>query len=203
MIGIIDYKAGNAPSVLNALKKINAPAKLVKSYSDLKDLKGIILPGVGAAKATMESLSNLKLDEAIREKVIHEKVPFLGICVGLQVLFDSSEEENTRCLGLINGKVKRFRGEDLRVPQIGWNRVFFRGKNPILSGLNEEEFYYFVNSFYVEPDNKRMVLGTTSYGNEFCSMIAYENIYATQFHVEKSGVKGLKLLKNFSTIAGG
>lgn len=200
MIGVIDYKAGNAPSVLNALMKIGAQAKLVREAADLEDCKGIILPGVGSADATIISLEADELLEAVQYKVLIEKMPFLGICVGLQILFEHSEEDDTPCLGWLPGEVKEF-PKTVRVPQIGYNEVRFTRQHPLLEGCGESDYYYFVNSYYAVPEEKDLILGETEYGERFCSMVAWKNIMASQFHMEKSGESGLRMLRNFVRIA--
>jgi glutamine amidotransferase len=202
MIGVIDYRAGNAPSVLNALERIGVPSLLVSSKDEIDEVHGIILPGVGSALGTMESLEEMGCLDVISKKVLQDGVPFLGICIGLQVLFEHSEEGDTKCLGWIPGVVKKFSQDMVRVPQIGWNEAEFTREHPILSGLGKREFFYFVNSYYVIPKDENMVLAKTEYGVEFCSMITHKNIFAAQFHTEKSGAVGLKLLKNFAMIAG-
>jgi glutamine amidotransferase len=203
MIGIVDYKAGNAPSVFNALKVLNIPSYLISSSDDIRASAGIILPGVGSAKATMDSLKEMGIIDTLEERVLKKGIPFLGICVGLQVLFEHSDEGDVDCLGWIPGRVKRFPEEKVRVPQMGWNEVEFVRNHVILSELNGSEFFYFVNSYYAVPQNESVVLAKTQYGIEFCSMVASENIFAAQFHIEKSGATGLKLLRNFAWIAGG
>ncbi len=202
MIGVIDYKAGNAPSVLNALRALNIKAELVSTPEALRPLTGIILPGVGSARATMDSLRELRLIPALEEKVFGEKTPFLGICIGMQILMEYSAEGETPCLGWLKGRVERFDGA-VRIPQMGWNEVAFRRRDPILANLKEKEYFYFVNSYYVRPAAEEVVLATTNYGREFCSMLAWGPLYATQFHTEKSGAAGLQLLKNFALLAGG
>lgn len=201
MIGVIDYKVGNAPSVLNALSKINVAAKLVSHPEELRDLSGLILPGVGSAPAAMASLVELGFVPALEQLVFDQKLPFLGICVGMQVLFEHSEEGNTPCLGWIPGKVKRF-PESVRVPQIGWNRLKFRSNHRLTEGIPEPAYFYFVNSFYVEPASDQVTIGTAEYGIDFCALAASDNIYAAQFHIEKSGAVGLAMLKNFAAIVG-
>ncbi|NMB98504.1 MAG: imidazole glycerol phosphate synthase subunit HisH [Clostridiaceae bacterium] len=200
MIGVIDYKAGNAPSVLNALQKLNIPSSLVSTPGEIEKSSGIILPGVGSAQATTDSLKELNILEVLEYKITKDNTPFLGICIGLQILFEYSEEGNVKCLGWLPGYVKKFDTQKVRVPQIGWNEVKFRRKHPILTSVEASEFFYFVNSYYVKPDNENIILGTTVYDVEFCSMIAYKNIFATQFHTEKSGEVGLTLLRNFAAL---
>lgn len=202
MVGVIEYKAGNAPSVLNALKKLQIESMLISTAEDFNKVDRIILPGVGVAKATMDSLRELGFIGVMTEKVLKDKVPFLGICVGLQVLFEHSEEGDTECLKWLPGTVRRF-SDRVRVPQIGWNEVIFNENQPINAGLAHSEFFYFVNSYYVLPGDTAIVLGETEYDHTFCSMISCGNIFATQFHIEKSGVTGLKILKNFCGISGG
>lgn len=203
MIGIIDYKAGNAPSVLNALKKLEIDAQLISTPEQVEAASKIILPGVGSALATMDSLKESNLIRAMEKKVLHDGTPFLGICVGLQVLFEHSEEDDARCLGWLSGEVKKFPEQKVRVPQIGWNEVKFNKDHSIVAGINKMEFFYFVNSYYVVPEDDDIILAKTQYGLEFCSMIAFKNIFAAQFHIEKSGSIGLQLLKNFALRAGG
>ena len=201
-IGIIDYKAGNAPSVLNALKRSHIPAELVSDPADLKKMTAIILPGVGSAGATMESLKEMDCIECLNNLVNREGIPFLGVCVGLQILFEHSEEDDTNCLSWLPGRVRKFNKQAVRVPQMGWNSVDFIRESPILEGLEKSEYFYFVNSYYVEPTDKSIVLATTDYNGAFCSMVQKGNITATQFHLEKSGEVGIKLLQNFAKQGG-
>lgn len=198
MVSIINYKAGNAPSVSNALRYLNIPCRFVSTSDQLEKSEKLILPGVGSAKATMDSLREMDLIEVLENKVLNEKTPFLGICIGHQILFDYSEEGNTKCLGWLKGKVVKFDKKKVRVPHIGWNEVKFNEKHRLISGLRNSEFFYFVNSYYVVPDNKEIVFGKTQYGVEFCSALIWKNIVSTQFHVEKSGPVGLRLLRNFA-----
>lgn len=200
MIGIIDYKAGNGPSVFNAFKHIGIDAYLTGDKNILKDCSHIILPGVGSAGATMDSLRELDLISTIEEHAFTKKRPFLGICVGLQVLFEKSEEDNATCLGWFKGDVVRFKESDVRVPQIGWNSADFTKEDAILDGLGKKEYFYFVNSYHIRPADEKIALAYTNYGQSFCSMIKSDNVYASQFHIEKSGEVGLKILKNFSLL---
>jgi len=201
MIGVIDYKAGNAPSVMNALRYLGVPAAAVADAQTAAAMPGLILPGVGSARATMDSLREMGLVEAIAAHAAANK-PFLGICIGFQVLFEFSEEGDTECLGLLPGCVRRFDAA-VRVPQMGWNRVSFLRDDPILEGMPAAGYFYFVNSYYVEPDAPGIALGRTGYGESpFCSMGARGRLYGVQFHAEKSAGTGLRLLKNFAALAG-
>ena len=198
MIAVVDYRAGNAPSVLFALEHLGLPARLVDRADEIAEAERIILPGVGAARATIDSLVEQDLVGALTERVRGDGVPFLGICIGLQVLFDHSEEGDTDCLGWVPGQVRRF-PDTGRVPQIGWNRVRFTRDHPLTSDAPEAGHYYFVNSYYCDPADRHDALGLTDYSVEFCSVVAHENIVATQFHAEKSGPLGLSLLRAFAT----
>ena len=195
MIGVVDYRAGNAPSVLYALERLGVPARLAGA-DDLASCDRLILPGVGAARATLESLRSSGLVEPLKSRIA-AGTPFLGICIGLQVILDHSEEGDTAGLGLVAGDVRRF-PDSVRVPQIGWNEVRFRTSHPLLEGLPAVGHYYFVNSYYAVPAEADAVLGVTDYAGAFCSVVASGNIAATQFHAEKSGEMGLKLLANFA-----
>lgn len=199
MIGIIDYKAGNGPSVLSACNHKNIDAVLTADKQTLKNCSHIILPGVGSAGATMNSLKELGLIDTLNTLVIDEKKPFLGICVGLQVLFEHSQEDDADCLGWLKGDVVKFDSNKVRVPQIGWNSARFVKNLAVNKGLSNEEYFYFVNSYHIRP-KEDIALAYTSYGDEFCSMVAKDNIYASQFHIEKSGEIGLKLLENFAAV---
>jgi len=197
MIDVIDYRAGNAPSVLYALEHLGLPARLASSPADVAVAERIILPGVGAARATIDSLVEQDLVGALSDRVRGDQVPFLGICIGLQVLFDHSEEGDTPGLGWVPGTVRRF-PQTGRVPQIGWNDVRFTRPHPVIEGVPTGGHYYFVNSYHCVPDDPADALGLTDYTVEFCSVVARENVVATQFHAEKSGELGLALLSGFS-----
>jgi imidazole glycerol-phosphate synthase subunit HisH len=197
MIGVIDYRAGNAPSVMYALDRLGLDARLVATPADLDDVDRVILPGVGAALATIASLKESELLEPLRKRVLDDRVPFLGICIGMQILFERSEEGPADCLGWIPGRVQRFPDTD-RVPQIGWNAVRFNRPHPVTASLPESTYCYFVNSYYAVPANDEDVLGVTEYGVGFCSVVARDNVIATQFHAEKSGELGLRILSGFA-----
>jgi imidazole glycerol-phosphate synthase subunit HisH len=198
MISVVDYRAGNAPSVLFALEHLGIPARLVDRASEVAAAERIILPGVGAARATIDSLIEQDLVDALSGRVNGDGVPFLGICIGLQVLFDHSEEGDTPGLGWVPGTVRRF-PDSQRVPQIGWNAVRFTRPHPVTDGLPAQGHYYFVNSYYCSPTEPADALGLTEYSVEFCSVVARDNVIATQFHAEKSGELGLTLLRNFAS----
>lgn len=199
MIGVIDYKAGNAPSVINALCHIGAEHKGITTPQDLVECDGIILPGVGSAKATMQSLGEMGLIEPIKEHIKQNKY-FLGICVGFQILFEHSEEGDCDCLAIFPGEVCKFDKDEVRVPQIGWNRVAFVREDPILEYMPAFDYFYFVNSYYVYPDAPDLTLGRTEYGKKFCSMASRGNCYGSQFHLEKSADPGLRILANFDKL---
>ncbi|AKL73772.1 imidazole glycerol phosphate synthase, glutamine amidotransferase subunit [Actinobacteria bacterium IMCC26256] len=201
MIGVVDYRAGNAPSVMYALARLGIDARLVSDADAVREVDRIILPGVGAAGATVASLTESGLVDALTERVLNEAIPFLGICVGLQILFEHSEEGDTDCLGWLPGKVQSFPAS-VRVPQIGWNSVRFVRDHALTKGLPEDPYLYFVNSFHAVPADADDVLGVTDYAGEFCSVVAHKNIAATQFHAEKSGEVGLRILTNFATWSG-
>lgn len=203
MIAVVDYRAGNAPSVLYALQHLGLPARLVDSADEIATAERIILPGVGAARATIDSLVEQDLVGALSDRVRGDGVPFLGICIGLQVLFEHSDEGDTDCLGWVPGRVRRF-PDTGRVPQIGWNRVRFTRDHPLAprgedGGAPDEGHFYFVNSYYCDPTDPADALGLTDYTVEFCSVVTRGNVVATQFHAEKSGPLGLSLLRAFST----
>jgi glutamine amidotransferase len=197
MIGVIDYRAGNAPSVGYALERLGIEHRLVAAPGDLDDTERLILPGVGAARATLDSLADSGLTEPLTRRVRDDRVPFLGICIGLQVLFEHSDEGDTPGLGWIAGSVQQFE-DTQRVPQIGWNTVRVRREHPVTATFPDGGHCYFVNSYYAAPADPDDVLGETSYGVEFCSIVARENVVATQFHAEKSGPLGLSILRGFA-----
>ena len=196
MIKIIDYKAGNAPSVLHAVKRLGFKAELAAAPNDLANAACIILPGVGSAGATMRSLQETGLADALTGHVTNKKTPFLGVCVGMQVLFEQSEEEDAICFGWLKGRVIKYDSALVRVPQMGWNQVRFINKTP-LNDKTSNGYFYFVNSYFAIPEDPSDIWGTAQYGGDFTAAVRRGNIYGTQFHVEKSGEAGLKLLKCF------
>ncbi len=200
MIAIIDYGMGNIRSVEKGFIKIGSDVKITSDPKVLADAKGIVLPGVGAFRDCMKNLDNLKLLDSIVKEIKRGK-PYLGICLGLQILFTESEEFGV-CKGLdvFRGRVLKFRfdaGSDLKIPHMGWNTVKFVRQPPIFDGIPGNSYFYFVHSYYVSPEDKDIVAGTTDYGIEFTSMVWKDNVFATQFHPEKSQELGLKILKGF------
>ncbi|MDR0315732.1 MAG: imidazole glycerol phosphate synthase subunit HisH [Treponema sp.] len=200
MITIIDYKAGNAPSVLHAVTHLGYESRFARSPQDLADATHIILPGVGSAKATMDSLREMNLIETLEDAVLRKKVFFIGICVGLQILFEHSAEDDTDCLGWLKGRVVKFDVSKVRVPQMGWNQVRFV-KNAPCGG--KEGYFYFVNSYHAKPENESDLWGVADYNGKFTAAVQRENIFATQFHIEKSGEAGLALFNGFLSLKQG
>lgn len=201
MIGIIDYGSGNLRSVYNAFRYIGEDVKVCESPKDLDAADKIVLPGVGSSKDAMDALKARGYVEKLLSNIEKGK-PFLGICLGLQLLFDHSEESGgCDCLGLFSGKVKLFpSGKGLKVPEIGWNTVELASKNcPIFDGIENGEYFYFVHSYYCAYKGVHTA-AITSYGVEYTSALWKENIFAVQFHPERSQESGLKLLENFSKI---
>jgi imidazole glycerol-phosphate synthase subunit HisH len=197
MIDVIDYRAGNSPSVIYALERLGLPCRLAAKPEEVAASERLVLPGVGAAAATLDSLRESNLLDALTDRAQRDHVPFLGICIGLQVLFEHSEEGDTACLGWLPGRIRRF-PDGMRVPQIGWNEVRFTRSHPVTAGLPDRSHFYFVNSFYADPADPAHALGRTEYGVEFASVVAHDNVVATQFHAEKSGGIGLRLLADFA-----
>lgn len=200
MITIIDYGAGNLRSVVNAISRLGYEAKVTNSPEEVSSARAVILPGVGAAADTMASLQKSGLEGAIT-RYIGEGKPFLGVCIGMQVLFSGTEEGGWQeCLGVIPGAVRRF-APGLKVPHMGWNQVKQRLAHPIFEGIPDEANFYFVHSYYVKPEDRSLVAGETEYGIPFCSLVAKDKLVATQFHPEKSGEVGLKVYENFIKLA--
>ena len=200
MIAIVDYGAGNLRSVVNAIIRLGYRPRITNSPSEILNARALILPGVGAAADTMENLKALGLASSIRQ-FIAEGRPFLGICLGLQILFTGTEEGGWyECLGIIPGRVRKLPSE-LKVPHMGWNQVKQRLSHPVFDGIPDEANFYFVHSYYVEPDDSSLVAGETDYGIPICSVLARDNLVATQFHPEKSGGMGLRMYDNFIKLA--
>jgi len=191
MISILNYGAGNIQSVCNALTKIGAQYKVVTTPQAVARAEKLIFPGMGAAGSAMRMLRNNKLDVALKTFT----KPLLGICIGQQLLIESSEENSTSCLKLIEGTAKRL-PRYLRVPQIGWNSVKLECKSKLTKNIPNDSLFYFANSYAIET-SKDFIIGKSSYGREFAAIIQKENLYGVQFHPEKSGDVGLQLLRNF------
>lgn len=202
MVGIVDYEAGNLTSVQRALEYLEEPCLITADPHLLEAADRIIFPGVGAAGAAMANLRRRGLDEHLR-RWVGEGRPILGICLGTQVIFDRSEEDGAKCLGIVPGMVRRFPaglsagGRPLKIPHMGWNQVDFSRPHPVFSGLTAGAEFYFVHSYYPEPADESLAIGWTDYGVRFCAAIARGNLVAVQFHPEKSGRPGLKILANF------
>lgn len=201
MISVVDYGAGNIRSVERAFAALGFQARLVSTASEVRDSLGIVIPGVGSFGNGMANLMKSGLDEAIRELAFSR--PILGICLGMQLLFESSAEGGDhRGLALLRGKVVPFKG-GTKVPHMGWNRVEFLGDHPIIDGVSGGTHFYFAHSFTVLPDDGRVVLGMTEYGGWFPSIVTRGTIMGVQFHPEKSGRPGLKVLRNFGVMVSG
>jgi glutamine amidotransferase len=201
MIAIVDYEMGNLRSVQKGLERVGHSATITSDSAVLADAKKIVLPGVGAFRDAIAALRARKLVEPIRDAVAAGK-PFLGICLGLQLMFDKSFEDGEHeGLGLIAGDVVRFRlSNGYKVPHMGWNQVRFRRRSPLFEGIDDGAHFYFVHSYYVAPRDKHIVATETEYPTPFCSSIWRDNLYAVQFHPEKSQSAGLRLLKNFAEL---
>ncbi len=214
MIAIIDYGAGNLGSVYKAFKFVGADIQVTDSRDVVRDADALVLPGVGAFTHCMNGLEGVGLTESTKE-FIRSGRPFLGICVGLQMLFDESEEMGqSPGLGILPGRVKRFEFEPkkeengqstangrLKVPHIGWNELRFREDAALFKRLRQGDRVYFVHSYYPEPEDRSIVTSVTDYGGTICCAVEKDNIHATQFHPEKSGSTGLAILRNFAALS--
>ncbi|HEX7593790.1 MAG TPA: imidazole glycerol phosphate synthase subunit HisH [Anaerolineae bacterium] len=200
MIAIVDYGMGNLRSVQKAFEKIGATARVVPFPRDIENARGIVLPGVGAFGQAMGNLRAIGWVEPLRDACARG-VPFIGICLGMQLLFESSEEMGQHeGLGILRGEVKRFSGE-LKVPQMGWNQIHIQRSSPLLRDVAEGSYAFFVHSYYCAPRDSDIILATTEYGIEFASMVGRGNVFGAQFHPEKSQSVGLKMLENFAAMA--
>lgn len=197
MIAIVDYGMGNLRSVEKGFQKVGVDARITSDPLSIDSASAVVLPGVGAFRDCMKNLAGANLTLSIISSINKGK-PFLGICLGLQLLFTESEEFG-RCKGLdvLAGRVVRFPEGRLKVPHMGWNRVDLIKKPPIFAGIPDSSYFYFVHSFYVQPEQETIISATTEYGCAFTSMVWKDNIFATQFHPEKSQEAGLKMLKGF------
>ena len=201
-VAIIDYGVGNLRSVEKAFGAMNCAAVVSGDERVLRAAKRLVLPGVGAFGACMKALGERGFDQLVRERAA-EGTPLLGVCVGMQMLFEESEEfGRSEGLGLLRGRVRRF-SKELLVPQTGWNQVAQHGAHPLLAGIEEGTFFYFVHSYYCEPEAREVVLGETEYGARYASVVARDALCGVQFHPEKSQAAGLRLLRNFAVLEAG
>lgn len=191
MIGIIKYQAGNITSVSNALERLGADYIVTDSEDNLEEADGIIFPGVGHAGAAMDDLCSRDLDEWLK----NTNKPVLGICLGMQLLFDSSEEGNSNTLGLIPGRLRKFDSSKAKVPHMGWNQIKNQKDHPLLSGIGDKHYFYYVHGYYA-PVNE-YTMASCDYINNFAAVVAKDNFMGVQFHPEKSGPSGSRLLQNF------
>ena len=200
-IYIIDYGVGNIGSLTNMIKYIGEDVDASNKIDDLKNADAMILPGVGSFDEAVKKIRSIDgLHELILDKALNQKIPFLGICLGMQLLLDSSEEGTLKGLGLINGKAFKFqKNKNFKIPHMGWNYINILKKNDLIQE-NEYLKFYFVHSYYVMVEDAKNVIGKTQYINEFDSIIQYKNIFGIQFHPERSHKNGMKLLKNFYNI---
>ncbi len=198
-IVVIDYQSGNLRSVAKALEAVGVRPVVTEEPSLLDTADAVILPGVGSGPAAMQALESRGLVGPIKELVMEGK-PFLGVCLGLQLLLDRTEEGDAPCLRIVPGLVKRLPA-GLKVPHMGWNSVEFGADHPVFRGIPPASHFYFVHSYYAAPDDEHAVAGVTTYGLPFCSAYARENLVATQFHPEKSGSVGLQIYRNFLEFA--
>ncbi len=198
MITIIDYNAGNIRSVQRACAEAGAKAVITSDPEAVLKAEKIIFPGVGAAPSAMDYLKKTGLDAALTS-AFRSGIPILGICIGAQIVLESSEEGEQECLGLIPGKTVRFRLKDkaLKIPHMGWNEVRVVKAHPLLRGIKGGDEFYFVHSYYPQPADKANIYAVTDYGGDFCCALGYKNLFAVQFHAEKSGRLGLELLARF------
>ena len=202
MLAILDYEAGNQTSVLRGLNSIGVPGRITAMADELRAASGVIFPGVGAARQAMALLTRTGLDRTLRELVAEGK-PLLGVCLGCQILLEHSEENNTPTLGIVKGRSVRFNedlrdedGEPIIIPHMGWNGYALKQDCLLFEGIKADAEFYFVHGYHVEPEPE-LVIATTFHGKEFCSVFGRDGFWAVQFHPEKSGKAGLRLLKNF------
>ncbi len=195
-LAIVDYGAGNLRSVAKALEHLGFMASVTSDPQEVLHARGVILPGVGSSGSAMAALQERGLVEPLRQ-VVAQGTPFFGVCLGMQLLLDTSEEDPRPCLGIVSGQVKHL-PQGLKVPHMGWNQVDLRRRDhPVFQGVASGSYFYFVHSYYAQPEDASVFLGATEYGVSFCSVLARDNVVATQFHPEKSGPVGLRLYANF------
>lgn len=204
MITIVDYGSGNINAITNIYELLKIPFSIASSPSELESAEKIILPGVGSFDYCMSKLNNSGLKDILNKKVLKDKVPVLGICIGLHIMALNSEEGKLAGLGWIEGSVKRFDETKLtekpKVPHMGWNSIKVKSIPNLFKDINQDQGFYFIHSYFIDVKNKQNIMTTTNYGSNFVSGINSSNIYAVQFHPEKSHSNGMKLLKNFSDL---
>ena len=200
MIAVVDYGVGNLHSVAKALEKVGAETRVTSDWRDVEKAEGVVLPGVGAFKDSMDAMNRSDLAQAVKGAIASGK-PFLGVCVGLQMLFAEGEEFGiSKGLGVFPGRVVKF-PEGPKVPHMGWNQIQIRkAGNPLLKGLKDGEYLYFVHSYYVVPQEPSIVAAQCSYGVDFTCMVWEKNVFGTQFHPEKSQTAGLQIYENFKNL---
>jgi glutamine amidotransferase len=203
MIAVIDYGLGNVQAFLDIYKRLNIPAIAAKKSEDLLGVSKCILPGVGAFDWAMQSLENSGMRPALEKIVVQDKLPVLGVCVGMQMLANQSDEGSLKGLGWIPGEIKKFDETKFdrlpHIPHMGWNDVAITRENPLLNGIKDPQFY-FLHSYYFAPEDPHSIIGASEYGGRFASAVAKGNVYGTQFHPEKSHHWGMSLLKNFAEL---
>lgn len=202
MLAIIDYEAGNQTSVRRALEHLDVPCVITADATEIAKADGVIFPGVGAAGQAMDNLRKKGMDLALRQ-LVEQGRPVLGVCIGCQILLERSEENDTTTLGIVDGVCRRFDpalteedGQPIRIPHMGWNKLKHVQDSPLFNDIDKDAEFYFVHSYFVEP-KPELVMATTYYGRDFCSVYGRPGLWAAQFHPEKSGRPGLKLLRNF------
>ncbi len=202
MIVIVDYGMGNLQSVQNGFARMGYSTRVTGDIREIKEARGIILPGVGAFGQAVKNLNQGRLGEVVKEQA-REGIPLLGICLGLQLLFERSQEgtgKKGEGLGLVSGEVVKFQGS-LKVPHMGWNRLKLKKEDPLFYGIEDQDYFYFVHSYYAVPQKQESVLGAVHYGTDFAAVVKEEPcVYGVQFHPEKSSDSGLKILANFGDI---
>ena len=199
-VTVVDYESGNLRSVSRALEKAGARPRVTGDPELILQADAVVLPGVGSGDSAMRGLRSRGLVEPLREYAASGR-PFLGVCLGLQLLMDATDEGNVPCLGIVHGKTRRLPG-GLKVPHMGWNQVRLTGDSPVFEGIPDNSDFYFVHSYYGEPIDEELIAGVTEYRIPFCSAIVRDSLIATQFHPEKSGALGLKIYDNFVRLAG-
>lgn len=201
MIAIIDYDAGNLKSVEKAFEYLNEKAVITRDRRDILNADKVVLPGVGAFGDAMNNLRKFNLDSVIHE-VVDSRIPFLGICLGLQLLFESSEESpGIEGLGILKGKIVKFKSENnLKIPHMGWNSLYLQNEGKLFKGIEDGAYVYFVHSYYLVADDEEIVKATAEYGTTIHASVEEDNVFACQFHPEKSSATGLKMLQNFAKL---